>query len=85
MGRPAAGQKNGLIIGASDTGPKAASFYTLIGSCLRRDLNPRDSLVWRSARLPTATNQTVADLTPAAFAKLQAGADAAPQLAQVAA
>jgi hypothetical protein len=35
MGRPAAGQKNGLIIGASDTGPKAASFYTLIGSCLR--------------------------------------------------
>ena len=35
--------------------------------------SPRDYLIWLFHRLPTATNQTVADLTPAAFAKLQAG------------
>ena len=84
--RPTAvGKKNWLFIGAPDAGSKAATFYTLIGSCLRRELNPRDYLIWLFARLPTATNQTVADLTPAAFAKLQAGAGALPQLAQPAA
>jgi hypothetical protein len=84
--RPTAvGKKNWLFIGAPDAGSKAATFYTLIGSCLRRELNPRNYLIWLFARLPTATTQTVADLTPAAFAKLQAGAGAAPQLAQPAA
>ena len=80
---PAAG--HWLFIGAPEAGSKAATFYTLIGSCLRRGLNPRDYLVWLFHRLPTATNQTVADLTPAAFAKLQAGAGAAPQPAPSAA
>ncbi len=84
--RPTAvGKKNWLFIGAPDAGSKAATFYTLIGSCLRRELNPRDYLIWLFARLPTATNQSVADLTPAAFAKLQVGAGALPQLAQPAA
>jgi hypothetical protein len=85
--RPTAvGKKNWLFIGAPEAGSKAATFYTLIGSCLRRGLNPRDYLVWLFARLPTATNQNVADLTPAAFAKLKAGAGAAaPCIAQPAA
>ena len=84
--RPSAlGKKNWLLMGALDAGSKAATFYTLIGSCLRLELNPRDYLIWLFARLPTATNQTVADLTPADFAKLQAGPGAAPQLAQAAA
>lgn len=84
--RPTAvGKKNWLFIGAPEAGSKAATFYTLLGSCLRRGLNPRDYLVWLFARLPTATNQNVADLTPAAFAKIQAGATDAPRIAQSAA
>lgn len=51
-----------------------------------RGVNPRDYLVWLFARRPTATNQTVAAIsTQAAFAKLQAGAPAAPRLAPPAA
>jgi len=75
------GKKNWLFIGAPEAGSKAATFYTLIGSCLRRGLNPRDYLIWLFARLPTATNQNVAEFTPAAFAKLQAGTAASPRLA----
>lgn len=84
--RPTAvGKKNWLFIGAPEAGSKAATFYTLLGSCLRRGLNPRDYLIWLFARLPTATNRTAADLTPAAFAKLQASTAASPRLAQPAA
>lgn len=79
--RPTAvGKKNWLFIGAAEAGSKAATFYTLLGSCLRRGLNPRDYLIWLFARLPTATNRTAADLTPAAFAKLQAGTATSPRL-----
>ena len=67
--RPTAfGKKNWLFIGAPKAGSKAATFDTLPGSCLRRGLNPRDYLLWLFDRLPTATNQTAANLTPAAFA-----------------
>ena len=77
--RPTAvGKKNWLFIGAPEAGSKAATFYTLLGSCLRRGLNPRDYLLWLFARLPTATNRTAPGLTPAAFAKFQVGAAAAP-------
>lgn len=77
--RPTAvGKKNWLFIGAPEAGSKAATFYTLLGSCLRRGLNPRDYLIWLFARLPTATNRTAPGLTPAAFAKFQVGAAAAP-------
>jgi transposase len=84
--RPTAvGKKNWLFIGAPEAGSKAATFYTLLGSCLRRGLNPRDYLIWLFARLPTATNQNVADLTPGAYAKIQSGATDAPRIAQSAA
>lgn len=84
--RPTAvGKKNWLFIGAPEAGSKAATFYTLLGSCLRRGLNPRDYLNWLFGRLPTATNQNVADLTPKAFAKFQAGAADAPRPARAAA
>ena len=42
-------------------------------------------MIWLFVRLPTATNQNVAELTPAAFAKLQAGTAASPRLALLAA
>jgi hypothetical protein len=81
----AVGKKNWLFIGAPEAGFKAATFYSLLGSSIRRGLNPRDYLIWLFARLPTATNRTAANLTPAAFAKLQAGTAASPRLAQPAA
>ncbi|MES2466066.1 MAG: hypothetical protein V4675_02095 [Verrucomicrobiota bacterium] len=67
--RPTAfGKKNWPFIGAPKAGSKAATFDTLPGSCLRRGLNPRDYLLCLFDHLPTATNQTAANLTPAAFA-----------------
>jgi transposase len=70
--RPSAvGKKNFLFIGHVGAGQRAATFYSLLGSCLRRDINPRAYLQWLFERLPTATNQTVRELTPAAYAALQ--------------
>jgi len=84
--RPTAvGKKNWLFIGAPEAGSKAATFYTLLGSCLRRGLNPRDYLIWLFARLPAATNHTVADLTPGAFAKFKTGATDSPRVPKPAA
>lgn len=84
--RPTAvGKKNWLFIGAPEAGSKAATFYTLLGSCLRRGLNPRDYLLWLFARLPAATNRTAPKLTPAAFAKFHVGAAATAPIRQSAA
>ena len=47
-------------------------------SGLHRGLNPRHYRLWPFGRLPTGTNQSVADLTPATFAKLQASTGACP-------
>ncbi len=48
-------------------------------------MSKRNSENWLFARLPTDTNQNVAELTPAADAKLQAGATDTPRLAPSAA
>jgi len=69
--RPSAiGKKNYLFMGAPHSGHWAAAFYSLLGSCLRREINPRDYLRWLFTRLPTATNQSVHRLTPRAYAAL---------------
>lgn len=71
--RPCAlGKKNFLFIGDVGAGQRSATLYSLLGSCLRRGINPRDYLHWLFARLPTATNQTVHTLTPAAYAAMMA-------------
>jgi transposase len=71
--RPCAvGKKNYLFIGDVGAGQRSAVFYSLLGSCLRRSVNPREYLQWLFARLPLATNQTVHTLTPAAYAALMA-------------
>ena len=76
--RPCAlGKKNYLFIGAVHAGQRAAHFYTLLGSCLRRGLNPRAYLQWLFALLPTATTHTVGELTPAAYAAGLASENAA--------
>lgn len=70
--RPSAlGKKNYLFMGAPHSGHWAATFYSLLGSCLRRRINPRDYLRWLFERLPGATNQTVGELTPAGYANWQ--------------
>ena len=71
--RPTAvGKKNWLFIGAPQAGAKSAIIYSLLGSCLRRGLNPRQYLCWLLERLPTATNQNIHELTPAAYAAVMA-------------
>lgn len=67
--RPCAlGKKNYLFIGDVGAGKRTAIFYSLLGSCLRRRINPRAYLHWLFARLPHATNLTVHTLTPEAYA-----------------
>jgi transposase len=67
--RPTAvGKRNWLFIGAPQAGSKSATLYSLLGSCLRRSLNPREYICWLLERLPAATNHTVHELTPAAYA-----------------
>lgn len=67
--RPCAlGKKNYLFIGHVGAGERAALLYSLLGSCLRRGINPRAYLHWLFERLPTATNQTIHELTPADYA-----------------
>jgi hypothetical protein len=58
----------------SEPAQRSATFYSLLGTCLRRGINPRDYLHWLFARLPLATNLTVHTLTPAAYAALMAEA-----------
>ena len=69
----AAGEKNYLFLGDSGAGQRSATFYSLLGSCLRRGVNPREYLQWLFAHLPLATSQAVHTLTPAAYAESIAG------------
>jgi hypothetical protein len=67
--RPCAlGKKNWLFIGDVGAGQRSATLYSLLGSCLRRGINPREYLHWLISRLPQATNQTAHTLTPGAYA-----------------
>ena len=76
--RPCAlGKKNWLFIGDVGAGQRSATLYSLLGSCLRRGINPRAYLHWLFDRLPSATNRTVHTLTPAAYAAFTASVDKA--------
>lgn len=68
--RPTAiGKKNFLFIGHPDAGWYSAIIYSLLGSCRRHGINPLEYLTEILKRLPTATNQQIEQLTPAAWAK----------------
>jgi transposase len=70
--RPSAiGKKNWLFIGDPDAGHRTAVFYTLIANCQREGINAQAYLTDLFARLPTATNRTVHQLTPKAWAAEQ--------------
>lgn len=67
--RPCAlGKKNYLFIGDVGAGQRSAVFYSLLGSCLRRHINPRDYLHWLFERLPVTMPKDHPSLTPAAYA-----------------
>ena len=71
------GKEERPVHGAVHAGQRAAHFYTLLGSCLRRGVNRRAYLQWLFALLPTATNHSVAELNPAAYAASPASEGAA--------
>lgn len=71
--RPSAiGKKNWLFMGDPTSGDRAATFYTLIGNCHRAGADANVYLTDLFTLLPTATNKTVHQLTPAAWAAEQA-------------
>ena len=69
--RPCAlGKKNWLFIGDVKAGPRTAIFYSLIGSCLRRGLNPRAYLHWLFTRIAAEGTHAPHTLNPAAYAAI---------------
>jgi len=67
--RPSAiGKKNWLFMGDSESGHRAATFYTLIANCHRAGINAEAYLTDLFERLPSATTKTVHELTPHAVA-----------------
>jgi len=63
--RPTAlGKKNWMFIGHPDAGQRSAIIYTLLESCKRHGINPREYLCDVLARLPAMTNQQTRSLTP---------------------
>ena len=64
----ALGKKNYLFIGDVGAGERSAVFYSLLGSCLRRGINPHDYLHWLFTRLPVTLPKDHPSLTPAAYA-----------------
>ena len=75
--RPSAvGKKNWLFIGHPEAGWRSAVIYTVLVSCRRRGINTWEYLRDIFARLPSATNQQIADFTPAGWQKQRAAAAA---------
>ncbi len=63
--RPTAiGKKNWLFFGSKEAGQRSAVIYTLVANCRLHGVEPHAYLKDVLERLPTATNQTVAQLTP---------------------
>jgi transposase len=70
--RPTAvGKKNWLFVGDSQAGQWAAVLYTIVESCRRHQIDPFAYLRDALTRLPLMTNQQIADLLPATWAKAQ--------------
>jgi len=70
-GRATKEHEGGLFIGSADSGKCTANFYSLIVSCLRRQVNPREYLHWLFTKLPTVSAPNAGYFTPAAAAGLR--------------
>jgi len=66
------GAKNWLFIGSEGSGRTSAIIFTLVESAKRHGLEPHAYLCELLRRLPEATNQEIAQLTPKAMAKAAA-------------
>ena len=67
--RPTAvGKKNWLFVGDIDAGQRGAILYTIIENCRRQSIDPYAYLREVLTKLPTLTNQNIANWTPAAYA-----------------
>jgi hypothetical protein len=64
------GSRN-LFMGSAYSGEWTAPFYSLIGSCLRRQVNPREYLHWIFTKLPTVSAPNAGQFTTAADAALR--------------
>lgn len=71
--RPTAiGKKNWLFFGDADAGERSAILYTITESCRRRGIDANAYLRDMFARLPSMTNQQIAEVTPEAWARSRA-------------
>jgi transposase len=78
--RPTAiGKKNWLFFGSEEAGARSAVMYTLIANCRLHGVEPYAYLKDVLERLPTTTNQQVAQLTPLNWKKART-----PELKQAA-
>lgn len=70
--RPSAlGKKNWLFVGHPHAGWRSAVIYSIIVSCRRHQIDPWEYLQDLFTRLPSATNQQLADFTPARWKTLR--------------
>ena len=68
--RPTAlGKKNWLFIGEAEAGERSAILYTIVECCRRRGLDPQSYMRHVLARLPSATNWQIGELTPQGWAE----------------
>jgi len=65
------GKKNWWFIGEAHAGNRSAIAYMLIECCRRRGIDPFAYLKDVLTRLPAATNWTIGELTPGAWAAAQ--------------
>jgi len=66
--RPIAlGRKNWLHFGSEDAGPKIAAILSIIETCHRLSINPRDYLLDTLPKIPSWPAKRVAELTPTAW------------------
>ena len=73
--RPTAiGKKNWLFFGSEEAGTRNAAIYTLIQNCRMHGIDPCAYLKDVLEKLPTTTNQHVAELTPLKWKQKQAAA-----------
>ena len=73
--RPTAiGKKNWLFFGSKEAGQRSAVIYTLIENCRMHGVEPYTYLKDVLERLPTTTNQQVAQLTPLNWQKARQSA-----------
>ena len=71
--RPSAvGKKNWLFIGHPEAGWRSATIYSILVSCRRRGIDTWEYLQDIFTRLPAASNQQVAQFTPARWKELRA-------------